>query len=535
MPRTAFLVALLLVLWLQGASAATSSTTPSTPPGEPPFDVLEFEVHGNTVLPVAAVEAAVSPHLGPQRGMAGVEGARAALDRAYQQAGYLSVVVDIPEQRVDQGVVQLRVVEGSVAQLRVTGARHFSQGWIRDKVPALAPGQVPDFNAVQTQLAALNRTADRRVQPLLSPGATPGTLNAELRVEDSLPLAASLTLHNRHAANTVPWRLVANLRYDNLFQQEHSLSITATTAPEATQQSRVLQLSYTVPAADGGNWTGQLVHSDSLVEPLGSSVIGQGTTLGLRRSWVLPASGSFSQSLTLGVDYKDVRQRIAAGNDVVSSPVRYLPLLAEWSTAFNTAAHSTQFDLTLTLANRAVLRRTVSCAGLPDDQFSCAQRDADGSFMALRADLRHERQIADTGWRLVGRLAVQRATGALLSGEQFALGGADTVRGHLESRITGDQAWLASLTLRTPNQAPRLGLAAATELVASAFVDAGGAELLAPGIGQQAQSQIGGAGLGLALRLGARIDGTVDLAWPLNRSGHTLGDARLHAQLQWRF
>jgi hemolysin activation/secretion protein len=526
------LAALLLGLTALTARAADAPASAAATAG-PQFDVLEFEIHGNTVLPVAMVEQAVTPHLGPQRGMAGVEAARAALDRAYQQAGFLSVVVDVPEQRVDQGVVQLRVLEGSVAQLRVTGARYFSQGWIRDKVPALAPGQVPDFNAVQAQLAALNRTAERRVQPLLSPGTEPGTLNAELRVEDRLPLAASLTLNNRHAANTVPWRLMASLRYDNLFQREHSLSITAITAPEAPRQSRVLVLNYAVPAEDGGRWTAQLVSSDSLVEPLGSSVIGKGSTLGLRRSWPLPGAGSLSHNLSLGIDYKRVQQRIIAGSDVLSSPVRYLPLSAAWSGAFIAPDHSTQFDLTLTLANRAVLRRTVSCAGQPDDQFSCAQRDADGSFMALRADLRHERQIG--GWRLGGRLALQRATGALVSGEQFALGGADTVRGHLESSATGDQAWLVSLSLRSPNQAPRLGLRSTADLVASAFVDAGGTQLLAPALGQSAHRQLAGAGLGLALRLGGQLDGNVDLAWPLHRSGNTLGDPRLHAQLQWRF
>ncbi len=534
MRRTACLVALLFAVLAPAAPAADAPARPATS-AEPAFDVLEFEVHGNTVLPVLAIEQAVSPHLGPQRGMAAVEAARAALDKAYQQAGFLSVVVDIPEQRVDQGVVVLRVVEGSVAQLRVTGARHFSQGWIRDKVPALAPGSVPDFNAVQTQLAALNRSAERRVQPLLSAGAVPGTLNAELRVEDSLPLAASLTLHNRHAANTVPWRLAASLRYDNLFQREHSLSLTAITAPEAPRQTRVLVLNYAVPTDDGGRWTVQLVDSDSLTEPLGSSVIGQGSTLGVKRSWPLPGAGDFSHGLTLGLDLKRVQQRIVAGSDVLASPLRYLPLSAAWSGVLAGADHSTQFDLTLTLANRAVLRRTVRCAGQAEDQFACAQRDADGSFMTLRADLRHDRALGAGGWRLAGRLALQQATGALVSGEQFALGGADTVRGHLESATAGDQAWLASLTLRTPNQAPRLGLATNAELVFSAFADAGGTTLLAPATGQAGHRQLAGAGLGMAVRLGGQLDGNLDLAWPLHRSGNRLGDPRLHAQLQWKF
>ena len=520
----------------QPAAAQTAPPPGDQPAAAPAFDVLEFQIEGNTALPVQVVEQAVTPHLGPQRGMAGVEAARAALDQAYQQAGWLSVVVDIPEQRVDGGVVRLRVIEGSVAQLRVTGARYFSQGWIRDKVPALASGNVPNFNDVQTQLAELNRRAERRVQPLLRPGQVPGTLDAELRVEDRLPLGASLELSNRHAANTVPWRLTAHLHYDNLFQREHSLGLTAITAPEDTRQARVLVLNYSVPAGDGGSWSAYAVASDSLVEPLGASVIGQGSTLGLRRTLPLPAVGRLGHSLTLGLDYKHLKQRTVAGNDVISSPLRYLPLLADWSGALVGPTATTQLKLSLAWASRALLRRTVDCAGLPTDQFECAQRHADGSFVVLRADLRHDGRLPAAGWTWQGRLALQRASGPLVSGEQYALGGADTVRGYRESEAAGDQAWLGSLSLRSPNQASALDLGALRELVASAYLDAGQVELLDPAVGQTRYTDLYSAGLGLKLRLGEQLDSTLDLAWPLRRTlGAPQRDPRLHARVQWRF
>lgn len=530
-------------------SAPANTIAPAATPGEPMFDLLEFEVEGNTVLAVTAVEQAVTPHLGPQRGMAGVEAARAALDLAYQRAGYLSVVVDVPEQRVDGGVVRLRVVEGRVENLRVTGARHFSQGWIRDKVPALTLGTVPDFNAVQLQLAALNRTDDRRVQPVLRPGLTPGTLEAELKVEDRLPLVTSVELNNRHARDTVPWRLSATVRYDNLFQREHGLSVTATTAPEDTQQARVLAVNYSVPMADGGAWLGYVVASDSLVEPLGASVIGKGTTLGLRRVLPLPASGVLQQGLTLGVDYKDIKQNTTAAGDTIASPLRYLPMSIDWTGSVQDASTSTQATLAMSFALRSVLQRTVDCAGVPTDQFECSRRNADGSFAVLRGELRRQWKLDPQGWQLLGRLAIQQASGPLTSGEQYALGGAETVRGYLESETSADQAYLGTLELRSPNLGARLNsvlgeaLGASlgaglgiTEAVTSVYVDAARGELIDPAVGQRPAVSLVGAGFGLRLRLGERAEGAFDLAWPLRLTETVLThDPRLHARMVVRF
>jgi len=518
-----------------GVPVAQAAQEAQVPPAELPFDLLEFEIEGNTVLPVVVVERAVTPQLGPQRGMAGVEAARAALDQAYQQAGFLSVVVDIPEQRVDGGLVRLRVIEGRVDKLRITGARYFSQGWIRDKLPALQPGSVPNFNEVQQQIAGLNRTEDRRVQPVLRPGLTPGTIEAELKVEDRLPLGASIELNNRHARDTVPWRLTGTVHYDNLFQREHTLSISATTAPENTAQARVLALNYGIPMADGGAWLGYLVISDSLVEPLGASVIGKGNTLGLRRVLPLPALGALNHGITLGVDYKNLKQNTTAGGDTIASPLRYLPMSVDWNGSAADGRLSSQATVAMTFALRSILQRTVGCVGLPADQFECSRRNADGSFAVLRAELRPQWKLNASGWLLAGRLALQQANGPLTSGEQYALGGAETVRGYLESETSGDNAWLGSVELRSPNLAPRIGFGL-TEAVASAYLDAAHAGLIDPAVGQLAAVNLAGAGLGIKLRLADRLEGAFDLAWPLRLTANVLQrDPRLHARVVLRF
>ena len=100
------------------------------------------------------IETAVYPFMGPGRTRDDVEHARAALEKAYHDRGYQSVVVEVPAQTVADAVVRLHVVEAAVGRLRVTGSRYFSPDFIRTQTPALKEGQVPDFNAAQRQLAA---------------------------------------------------------------------------------------------------------------------------------------------------------------------------------------------------------------------------------------------------------------------------------------------------------------------------------------------------------------------------------------------
>ena len=78
------------------------------------FDIMEIQVEGNSVLTTPAIEEAVYPYLGEKKNIQDVDKARQALEKAYHDAGYLTVFVDIPEQEVKEGIVRLKVTEGKV-------------------------------------------------------------------------------------------------------------------------------------------------------------------------------------------------------------------------------------------------------------------------------------------------------------------------------------------------------------------------------------------------------------------------------------
>ena len=95
--------------WLLAGMAAAATAgaahgaAPAAEQGLPRFDIYQYVVGGNSVLSALAIELAVTPHLGELKTLRDVEAARAALEKAYQKAGYLTVAVSIPEQADDTG------------------------------------------------------------------------------------------------------------------------------------------------------------------------------------------------------------------------------------------------------------------------------------------------------------------------------------------------------------------------------------------------------------------------------------------------
>ena len=131
-----------------------------------------------------------------------------------------------PSRKSKQGIVRLKVVEGTVERVRVAGARYFSLGRITKGCAGIGARAVPNVPALQAQLQELNQASpDRTVTPIFRPGRTPGTVEVELRVKDELPLHGDFELNDRYSLDTSKLRASASLRYANLWQREHSASL----------------------------------------------------------------------------------------------------------------------------------------------------------------------------------------------------------------------------------------------------------------------------------------------------------------------
>ena len=105
------------------------------------FTIKSFIIDGNTLLAATTVQEALHPYTGPDKTADDVEKARGVLEKVYHDAGYPAVLVNIPEQTTEKGLIRLQVIESTIGSVKVTGNRWFTQGSILRDLPSLAPGQ----------------------------------------------------------------------------------------------------------------------------------------------------------------------------------------------------------------------------------------------------------------------------------------------------------------------------------------------------------------------------------------------------------
>jgi len=540
LPTLSVMIALSLALPAPLLAAAPSTPAPtSAAPATPAasavqtVDLLEFVVEGNSVLPQIEIERAVYPLLGPGRTAADIEKARAALEAAYQQAGYLSVGVVVPPQTVQDGVVRLQVVEGKVDRLKVSGNRYTLRSQLRAEVPELAAGNIPHFPTMQAELAEAGRSPDRRVTPLLRPGTRPGTMEVELAVEDELPLHGNIELNNRKSPDTSDTRLEAGIRYDNLFQRHHSAGLNYVVSPEKTSEVSVLSAYYSLPTAPGRSLSAFVQYSNNdLATAIGSTVVGKGVTAGLRYSITLPAPpgvAGFFHSLSLGADFKNLEEtQNVLALDRKESPLRYTPLVAQYTAA--QFADDGDLGGNLGIVVNPGRSRDVDCQGFRLDQFECRRFGARAGFGILRGDL--SVTLRQWNWEFLGKFDFQATGDPLVSPEQFIAGGIDNVRGYLEGEAAGDSGW----RLRLEAKSPSLLELGATPLRGLIFFE--GADLRVNDAlpGQDARFHLAGAGLGLRLKKTHGLQFALDLAQALRDGPRTeRGKARLHVRLGYEF
>ncbi len=449
------------------ASAQTAATVqpPAQAPAraaarapDPRFDIDAFDVEGNTLLDQETIETAVYPYAGPMKRRDDVAAARDALEKAYRAQGYATVVVEVPQQDARTGVVRLHVVEVPVGRLRVVGSQYSLPSRIKEQLPSLQEGKVPNFNQAQAELAEVNRLPERQVTPLEKKGTAPGTVDVDLRVKDTLPLHASAEVNNDHTQNTKQLRTVVNASYGDLWQLGHQVSITSILAPENLDNAQTYIGTYSLPLWNTPwslAFTGTL--SNSNVQAIaGTGVVGNGFTFGATGTLQLPPLGDFIETASVGIAFKHSINDLTFGTNPSKvcnalppnnsrSCIDYLPVTAGYSLVRQSSKAFLSASAALTLGLRGV--------GSGVAAFENNRANGHANFAKLNLDASYMRRLWQD-MQLAAGFSAQLADQPLLPNEQFSAGGLNTLRGYLQSEALGDDGVDATFTLSSPSLAP---------------------------------------------------------------------------------
>lgn len=524
------LLGLLVAMPLSVSQAFAEQLDSATVEEEPQVTINEYIVRGNSVLNEREIERAVYPFLGPKRTLADVGSAQRALQEAYQKRGYQSVYVELPEQQVTDGVVILQVMESRVGRVRVVGAKYASPLAIREEVPALVEGVVPNFSQIQNELTEINRAGQRQVMPIVKEGQVLGTMDVELSVEDKSPWSGSLTLNNDYSADTEKLRSVVTLGHSNLWQKGHSASLTFFTAPEDTDSAKVWSVSYSAPLSERWRLRFSGYSSESDVATVGdTNVLGKGHSYGISAIYSLPYFEDWMHTISLGLDMKKFDESVQFGGVKDDIPLEYHPFTLSYNGYYFSENHQGSFGVSLVTSTDKLIGK-----GSGWEKFDYKRYKASPDFAVLKGSFELTYMMPHS-WELANKGEWQIGSGPLVSNEQFSAGGSSSVRGYLAAEQSADDGFLLSTELRTPSISKWLSLPV-TDLRLHAFIDSANIWLRKPMREQNDKFEMASVGVGARLQVTNWLYGSFDLGYPLVDGSKTeRHDAHTHFSLTASF
>ncbi|MCS6292054.1 MAG: ShlB/FhaC/HecB family hemolysin secretion/activation protein [Nitrospira sp.] len=491
------------------------------------FAITTFLVEGNTILDQVKIDNLLDRHKGGEKQIADVEKARVELEKLYHDAGYLTVLVNLPEQTIENGVVRLQVLESRLMEITVTGNEHYEWSNIRGKLPSVQPGALLYEPTFVKELTALNGNPDLKVAPVLKPGTEPGTVNLELKTTDRLPVHGKLEADNRGPITTPANRLIAEIQHTNVFGGDEILTVNTVQTPTDWGAVQNYGMSFVYPVS----WPDHLLavyasksQSKSVLAGSGIALGGGGdvsfagnaTIAGGRFIMPLFSGGRNTHQLSMGFDYKRLEKTEAffggGATAVVLSEVQYTPAFLGYAGYFPYGQGLTKASLSAKgyVAGLIPGGRKEDFAGDPNDPFNKPgnRRGSTGTFAVLQAALDRMQNLPGD-FTLSLHADGQWASQPLIPAEQMFAGGMDTVRGYLTYEAIGDHGVRGRAELTTPElfSIPidriwqrRKSSDYTVRVKAAAFYDVAQLWVLQAPAGQAAQFRLEGVGGGLRVK-----------------------------------
>lgn len=513
-------------LWpLLSVSANAADATPR-------FVINVFKLDGNTLLDESAVDRRLAGFTGQGRDFADVQRALEAIEAAYAEAGWGGVQVILPEQELKGGVVRFRVIEGKIGRVVVEGAKYFPESNIRASVPMLREGQVPRPRDMQENLRLANENPAKQTALVLRSGEREGDLDGVLRVVDRDPQRLAVIFDNTGTPQTGDYRLGIGYQHANFLGRDHLLNIQAMTSPTKYDKVLVAGIGYRIPLyglGDAIDLTAGYSNADAGTMQDLLTVSGAGSIYGARYTMNLPRWQAWEPKLAFGADWRDYRNRVKTldGTASLVPDVSVHPLSATFSVTSRGEGGDTGILLSY--------GRNVPGGDKGDAAaFNAARAGANADYVIWRWGFSHLGQLPATWqWRLA--LSGQVTKDALVPGEQFGLGGADSVRGFRERELASDQGYRGSLELYSPDFGHLVGLDG-LKMRGLAFHDFGQVRRNHSLPGEMAGESVASYGVGLRAGVGSRMSLRVDFG-VVTDAGGTQGrnDGRLHASFGYQF
>lgn len=361
----------------------------------------------------------------------------------YIRRGYINSGVVIPDQQVVEGIIALRIVEGVLTDIEISGNERLRSSYVEDRL-RLDAGPPLNINDLQLRFQLLQQNPlIERINGELIPGVISGEAELGVSLEEANPFKFSAEINNHRPPSVDAEQLVLEGRHINLTGRGDTLL----TSVGITGGLNDYYAAYTLPITSRDTRLSvdfEYIDSDVEEDPFDAiDIESKSRTFGLRINHPLRRTLSSELSLGLALELRHSKTYL------LGEPFSFSPGVKDGESNI-TALRFQQYwyhrSRKQVLAARSVFSVGLDALGATDNHGGLP----DGEFFAWLGQFQWARRLGDGDYQVIFRADAQLARDSLLPIEQFVVGGADTVRGYRENQFVRDSGVVGSLEFRIP-------------------------------------------------------------------------------------
>ena len=397
------------------------------------FELKQVNCGSSEILTQEDIQSVTENYIGRQVTVQDLQELAEKITNLYRQKGYMTCGAVLPPQRIHEGIVEIRLIEGKTGEINLTGNRHTKAGYITDRL-GLKQGEIPNIDKLNRDLRWFHGTNDVQLRVVMKPGAQEGTTDYEIIAFEPQNQSVTLYADNDGYETSGRWR-------EGLFYSLRSLTGQRDALRGSfirSQGTKAWSFGYSFPISKRGmrldlNYASNRTKVTSgELKPLG--VEGNSTSYSL--TWRVPVHITEHSRHEAGLQYirQTAKTELGHGTNLVVPWVndkiqRIIPYVSFTHYGNSTVLYHKH---SFVLAKRSDIDGISDTAKLYRLSFFWQKRYKSGQFWQARLDGQ---------WGSSDYLA---------SSDRFFIGGVNSVRGYEEGFIGGDRGLAAGIEYHIP-------------------------------------------------------------------------------------
>ena len=199
------------------------------------------------ILTKEQIQAVTATYIGKQVTLKDLREMADKITNLYRDKGYMTCGAVLPPQRIHDGVVEIRLIEGKTGTVNLTGNRYTKTGYIMNRIN-LKPGEIANTEKLNRDLRWFQGTNDVQLRVVMKPGAEEGTTDYDIMAFEPQNQSVTLYTDNDGYESSGRWR--AGIFYNMKSVSGHRDSLRAHFI--GSRGTKAWSLGYSVPISRKG-------------------------------------------------------------------------------------------------------------------------------------------------------------------------------------------------------------------------------------------------------------------------------------------